>query len=432
MFEQLNFRVNFNDADYTQLLFPEHDKTVLKDLARQVAELATLPVMEERRKLWNRQNKLQADRPLILCDPENGWNEIIAESDIQCTNSIARHWEDHLRKQIFWGKKMNDDYVVEPVFKVPHVYQETQWNVAGSTKIASIKKSAEEGRSYHIETILEDYSQLSKLIKPTITINHEATESVLATAHEIFDGILDVFLSTVWFWSVGMTDELVFLRGIEKLMFDFHDEPENVHKIMEILFEGMNEKLDWLESENLLSLNNDDSFIGSGGIGYIDTLPGEDFSEKVTTKHMWGLAESQITSGVSPDMFKEFIFPYQRKLMERFGMTCYGCCEPMDKRLAIVKCVESLRRVSVSPWADREIMAEQLGKDYIYSLKLSPTHLAVPDIDEAVIRKDLRDAYRLANDIHLELIMKDNHTLGKNPNNVIRWVELAREEMENI
>jgi hypothetical protein len=28
-----------------------------------------------------------------------------------------------------------------------------------------------------------------------------------------------------------------------------------------------------------------------------------------------------------------------------------------------------------------------------------------------------------------ELIMKDNHTLGKNPMNAVRWVELAREEI---
>jgi hypothetical protein len=30
----------------------------------------------------------------------------------------------------------------------------------------------------------------------------------------------------------------------------------------------------------------------------------------------------------------------------------------------------------------------------------------------------------------VELIMKDNHTLGGNPENLVRWVRIAREEIE--
>ena len=30
---------------------------------------------------------------------------------------------------------------------------------------------------------------------------------------------------------------------------------------------------------------------------------------------------------------------------------------------------------------------------------------------------------------HVEIIMKDNHTLGKNPQNLIRWTQIAREEV---
>ena len=28
--------------------------------------------------------------------------------------------------------------------------------------------------------------------------------------------------------------------------------------------------------------------------------------------------------------------------------------------------------------------------------------------------------------------MKDNHTLGGNPHNAVRWVEIAREEIERV
>ena len=32
----------------------------------------------------------------------------------------------------------------------------------------------------------------------------------------------------------------------------------------------------------------------------------------------------------------------------------------------------------------------------------------------------------------VELLMKDNHTLGGNPCNITRWVEIAREEVVRI
>jgi hypothetical protein len=201
---------------------------------------------------------------------------------------------------------------------------------------------------------------------------------------------------------------------------------------MELLYQGTVERLDLLEAQDLLSLNNGADYVGSGGLGFTAELPGPDFDGHVKTRHMWGLAESQVTVGVSPEMFEEFIFPYQQKLMERFGLTCYGCCEPMDKRFDIVKRVKNLRRVSVSPWADKRIMAEKLGREYICSIKPSPSPLAVHDLDEDLVRSQLREQLRLTRDNCVELIMKDNHTLGRNPRNLTRWVEIAREEIDAL
>jgi hypothetical protein len=143
---------------------------------------------------------------------------------------------------------------------------------------------------------------------------------------------------------------------------------------------------------------------------------------------MWGFAESQETVGVSPEMFAEFVFPYQQPLLERFGLSCYGCCEPLDKRWHIVQQIPNLRRVSVSPWADPPSMAEMLGDRYIYSMKPSPTDLAMGSFDEDRIRAKLREEFRITRDCRVEAIMKDNHTIGNDPQRVIRWVQIAREE----
>ena len=131
-------------------------------------------------------------------------------------------------------------------------------------------------------------------------------------------------------------------------------------------------------------------------------------------------------------MFEEFVFPYQLPLLERFGLNCYGCCEPLDRRWHIVKRFPRLRRVSVSPWADRPYMAEMLGDRYILSMKPHPVDLAMASFDEEHVRSIVRRDLQATRCCRVEMIMKDNHTIGNDPRRVVRWVQIAREEAEAL
>jgi hypothetical protein len=215
-------------------------------------------------------------------------------------------------------------------------------------------------------------------------------------------------------------------------MMDMYDHPDQLHQLMGTLRDGHLAKLDFLQNNGLLSLNTDNTYVGSGGFGFTRELPQADFDGRVRTEDMWGFCESQETVQVSPDMFEEFIFPYQLPIMQRFGLNCYGCCEPLDKRWHVVKQFPRLRRISVSAWADVEKMAEQLGSDYIFSYKPSPADLARPTIDEDRIRQQLRRVLEATRDCRMEVIMKDNHTIGNNPENVTRWCRIAREEADRL
>ena len=432
MFAQSNFRVDYNKARYDDLEFPAADRKILRELALQVAEIAARPVMEERRSLWTQHNDLQKTRPLILADPENGWNEIITADQIQCSNNIAQYWEFYLRKLIFWGDRLDDDFIVEAIFDLPHIFSETPWGVAGSSRHATNKAVAENGGAYHIDAVLEDYAQIGQITRPELSIDFDKSKHLYGVAREIFDGAIKVRQHSVWYWSLGLTDEYAFLRGMENLLYDFYDEPDNVHKVMEILTEGTLAKIDYLESQGLFHLNNDSTYVGSGGIGWTSQLPSDGFKGYTRTRDMWLLSESQITIGVSPDMFAEYIWPYQKRIADRYGLLCYGCCEPMDDRIEIVKQAQNLRRVSVSPWASKASMAEHLGADYVYSMKLSPTPLSMAVLDEDLVRQELAEGLKLTRNNHIEVIMKDNHTLGKNPENLIRWTQIAREEVNKL
>jgi len=397
-----------------------------------VSELAARPGENEKELLWRKHNALEATRPLIFCDPENGWNEIIPSSMLTCEDELARQWEFYLRREIFWGTEMNDDRVIRPVFDIPHVYTETDWGMHET------RLGGGHGGAYTWDAPLTDYADIDHLQFPSITVDWDETDRRLELAHEIFDGLLDVRLHTQWWWTLGLTQTFAYLRGLAPMLMDFIAEPQGLQRLMTFLRDGTLARLDFLEQNGLLSSNTGGEYVGSGGFGWIDSIPlsgssaGVVNAEHIRTHDMWGFGEAQETSGVSPAMFAEFILPYQITILERFGLNCYGCCEPLDKRWQYVRTIPRLRRVSVSPWANIPKMADMLSDDYIFSLKPSPVPLATSDFDESLIRVELREKLSHLKNCLVEIIMKDNHTIANDPRRVTRWVEVARQESESL
>jgi hypothetical protein len=413
---------NFNAGEKGELDLPGRDREILRELAAQVAEEAALPAQREKRELWRRHNDLEATRPVVLCDPENGWNEIITTGGLACGGTLARRWEMVLRKELFWSREMKDDKVIEAFFEIGITHSEDDWGVQA-------RQRGGEGGAYVWEPALHDESEIDKLHPPRFEMDEETTAGTVALAWEIFGGLLAVRRVGVWWWSLGLTLDLSLWRGLEGIMMDMIERPQVIHRLMSLLRDGTLQKLDRLQERGLLSLNSE-QYVGSGGFGYTSQLPSGVPLAPVRTDEMWGFCESQETVGVSPEMFAEFIFPYQLPLLERFGLNCYGCCEPLDVRWSVVRQAPNLRRVSVSSWANVKKMAAALEDRYVFSWKPSPAPLASPRLDERTVRAALRETLDATRGCRLEIIMKDNHTLGGNPHNAVRWVEIAREEIE--
>lgn len=404
---------------------PQHEVALIRELARKVAAIASEPIQQQRKQLWISHNRLDNTKPLIMCDPENGWNEIITPADIQCQHPRLRGYEMDLRMRLFRGEKMHDDVVVDDFINVPHAAHFTNWGMES-------QQIGEGGsHAYTWTAPIQDYERdLPKLRLPQLVIDKEASDEMLAFAHEVFDGILRVRRKQSWWWSLGVTFEAVRLRGIEQMLVDMCEEPDGLHALMNFICEGHLNKIKQLEEVGLLYQNNDGSYVGSGGWGWSDEIPTVADGQKVTAKQMWGFTESQETVNVSPHMYAEYVFPYERRIMEKFALTCYGCCEPIHSRWHIVKQHPNLRRVSVSPWCSLESITEALGPNYITSFKPNPSHLAMDNWDEELVRKTLRHAFSLAkqHNCRAEAIMKDNHTIRNQPERVLRWVAIAKEE----
>lgn len=412
-------------ATWSGIEISSKDRQILRKLAGRVAELAARPIESEKRELWTRHNDGEAGRPLIFCDPENSWMEIIPDRKLECENPLARGWEWHFRREIFWGEEMGDDRVIQGAFNLGWVATSTGWGVDAK----DILPEQHRGAKRWIPPIT-DLNDLRALRYPRITVDRAKTERLLETARGIFGDLLTVRVRGSWFWTLGLTQTVIRLRGMEQFFMDMVENPEGVHRLMAFLRDGTLQMVEFLEREGLFTLNNEGDYVGSGAFGWTRQLPADGYAGTVRCRDLWCLGESQETVGVSPDMFEEFVFGYQEPLLRRFGLVCYGCCEPIHDRWRSLSRLPNLRRVSVSPWCDRALVTERLGDRAILSIKPNPAMLAMDHFDETMIQRDTRDALEKCRGASLEFVMKDNHTIRNDPERVKRWCRIVREEIE--
>jgi len=403
-----------------------HDREILRDLARRVAEIAELPVQEERRELWKKHNSLQQTRPLILVYPEGSWRELLTEKDLQCEGEEARRIEWMLRSRIYRHEHFQDDYVIEREWVVHKVIRNSGWGL----EERHIPSSKERG-AWKIDPVIKDPSDLEKIRFPEIVYDKEATERKFAQAQELFGDILDVKLKGVAHISYHLMSQYVRWRGLEQTMIDMYRRPKMLHDAMALLEEGHRRILQQYVDQNLLSLNNDGTYHSSGGVGYTDELPKPGFNpDRVRPCDMWASAESQEMAHVGPKQHAEFALQYEKRLLEPFGLNGYGCCEDLTHKLDYVFTIPNLRRISISPFADVAKCAEKLKGNYIFSWKPHPAYL-VGQFDEGAIRRYIRRTIKLAleNGCVLEIILKDTHTCEHHPERFDRWTQIAREEV---
>lgn len=95
------------------------DKQILRDLAKEVAEIGARPERNIRAQLWRKHNKLERVKTMVLCFPQNLWNKLLPEKCLKISNPLLRSYEWHLREMIYRWQHLHDDFVTESVIKVP-------------------------------------------------------------------------------------------------------------------------------------------------------------------------------------------------------------------------------------------------------------------------------------------------------------------------
>ncbi|MBM4033450.1 MAG: hypothetical protein FJ291_16930, partial [Planctomycetes bacterium] len=357
------------------------EKRVLRDLARRVAEVASLPIMAERRAMWKRHNSLQRVKPMILVFPEGSWGELVPDPALKCKDEKARKIEWQLRSRLYYHERLHDDMVIEKEWVVGKAIKHTGWGLEPK----NIPSTAPRG-AWKFDPVLKSHDDLKKLTFPQVGHDERATARALEEAQELFGDILDVKLKGISHISFHPMALYTRLRGLDEAMMDMAAEPKLVHDAMAFFEEGYRRTIQQYEWLNLLSLNNDATYHSSGGNGYTDELPKPGFDPaRVRPCDMWASAEAQELALVSPEMHEEFALQYERRLLTPFGLNGYGCCEDLSRKLGRVLTIPNIRRVSISPFADVARSAERLGAKAIFSWKPHPSHL-VGEFDAARLR----------------------------------------------
>ena len=400
------------------------DKRILRDLAARYAEIAALPIQQEKKAMWQRLNRLDPVKAMVNIS-QVPWHEMNVDDELTLRTEDPFHrkieWE--LRRTLYEWRHMPADMFVEPLLVCPLVIHDTGFGIGEDVDIVKTdERSSVVSRHFHRQiTTMDD---LEKIHMPTVTYDDAATEANRQRMEALFDGILPVEVhgpSVFWF---APWDELIRWYTVQAAMEDLLLNPDLVHAAIDRLVRAYLHRLDQYEAQNLFSLGRNRNTFATDEL----PRPGYD-SNYIRPRDLWAIGAAQIFSDVSPAMHWEFALQYEVRWFKRWGLNYYGCCEPLHHKTDIVSRIPNLRKISMSPWVDVEAGAEAIGDRYVFSRKPNPAMVAVDDWDPDHARQDLIETLEATrpHGCSVEFLLKDISTVRYEPQRLWDWSRIAAE-----
>ncbi len=391
----------------------EKDKLIIRDLAKAYMEEATSEKQQRMNARMKATNDLKIVRPPVIID-EIPWYQMNIDDALTCTceDATARKCEFELRKDLYRRKYIKADTLFDPFYRVTKRIEETG---IGIEVKENIRRTDDTNNiiSHEYEDILEDEESLEKIKIPTFAARPDIDEKNMDFFTDLFGDSMPVKLCGAPIVYYAPWDRIARYRGMEAIMFDLYDRPEYLHKIRQKFHDIMVARLDFIEKNSTVDTSPTKLHCTPAAVSGL---------AEEGWKGTWLRAMAQPFSDVSPQMHKEFDVDYVNKFADRFAYTYYGCCEPLDKKIPVLKSIKNLRKIGVTPWADLESSAEQIGKDYVMARKPNPAYVAV-HTDPAVVRKETEDTVKMCikYGCPCEFVLKDISTVSHRPENIIAW-----------
>jgi hypothetical protein len=316
--------------------------------------------------------------------------------------------------------------VVEPWIGVPMAVHNSGFGLGADEEVRSTD-AASGVLSHAYRNQLARDEDLERVQMPRVTHDQAETGRRLEQAQSLFAGILDVVPHTLTSYTpyTSLWDPISTWMGAEQTLLALADRSDFMHALADRMRRGYLSMLDQYEQQGLLT--GPQPTIHCTG-AWTDELPAQKpGAHRCGDLWMFGLA--QVLGSASPRMFRTFEVDYISPICERFGLVYYGCCEPLHGKMAEVRRIPKVRKVSMSPWVDERRGAAAIGRDFVYSRKPNPAHLAMTGFSEELVRDHLT-ATRTACAEHgcpLEYILKDISTICYKPERLFTWAKIAME-----
>jgi len=407
-------------------MLSDNEKQVLRELAGRLMEIAALPEQKERIALWLSLNRGQMQRPMVAI-AQLPWHEMDFDGSLTCVvgDPFWREVETEMRRQLYRWAHIRTDMVIEPFIDIPMSVSGINYGLDVIEKSRVIDETNDVYSHQYVEQI-KDYDDIGKIHDMRVIHDAETTKAHMEQAAELFDGVAPVRPKGVQF-SLSVWDRLSTFIGVQNIYYFVADRPEFLTRCVDHITDAT---IAGIKRADELGVY--DNFANICHCSYIytdDLLPGPNMPQKSGIAGSWAFGMAQLFSSVSPATFRDFELPYIKKMAAMFGSIYYGCCEPLDDRLDLVKQIPNVRKVSCSPWNNSDKFAERIGPKLTMSVKPNPAILASGGFDDAQARAELGKYIASAKryDVNLEFIMKDVSTVSYKPECISRWTDIAKE-----
>jgi len=383
--------------------------------------------MAQRREKWRVHNRLQ-DKTFPFHIEDNGSFFRDLTPPLECKDAECRALEGELLRVLVAYEMIDDDRIIPDRFLV-------DWQTSVSTYCDGLHLSrADDGHGHSlgyktskpIRDIDADFGELKKRV---ITLDAARTERKADLAREVFEGLLRVEVGRASsLYSNGITNKAVLLMGMEELYLQMATCPEAVHRLFSFLAEDNLALGEWEEDQGLLTLNHDGNQGYCSGSSLFSDETAVAAGDRVASTDRYGYLESQESSGISVDMFDEFLMPHLTTLASKFRLLKFGCCEPVHHLMPALRRLHGLRKVSVTPWCDIRALTDTCPDSVIWCRKPVPLKLCGENFNSDDLRDHLQETLDVGRDYFIEFVFRDTCTLtGSMRNRIDQTCRMIRE-----
>ncbi len=401
------------------------DRERLRQRAQLQRDYANSPRNDVILKKWRAQAEGRRDAPPVRLLFSNFRHEVV-NPRLECEGEQARGIEAALLGALVGRELFDDDTPISPTFDMGWQTRVQPFGIACQiTRAEGVN-----ARGFHIDPVIKDLAtEAGKLRGGSFGVDREATARRRELIEDIFGDILPVRM-VMGSLPGAITNPLVHLMGMEAYYIAMYDCPDAVHEAMEMATTVYERYYDFLEDEKLLLPTNGCSPLSQETFAFTDELPKDTVTR---TTQCWGFLESQETTAISAQAFGQFVFPYQQRLVDLFGLLSYGCCERVDAIWPdYLSKWPKLRKLSVSPFNDEPRVGEYLrgGRVVYYSKPRAEFVTCHGPLDEEAITTYFKGVCKAASGCLFEIAQREVGTIFGDFERGRHYVRLAKEAVD--